>query len=164
MRRASGFTLLEVLAAVAVLAIVYVLLSRVAIQGMRHEGESSRRLEASLLIDLQLYDLEAQLDRGFVPSLGRTESELDDFQVALEVEAFALQVPEEFLDAGGGEGAPPSLIGSGRSPDESLLRRVTLRVSWFEGVDERSVERTTFGVDLSPLQTALPALGALGAR
>ncbi|MFB3118027.1 MAG: prepilin-type N-terminal cleavage/methylation domain-containing protein, partial [Myxococcota bacterium] len=50
----GGFTLIEVLGAVAILAILYTTLATVAIRGLRSEGESRRMLEASLLADWQL--------------------------------------------------------------------------------------------------------------
>ena len=55
-RRLQAFTMLEVLAAVSVLAIVYLVLANVAIEGLRAEGESMRRLEASLIADELLSD------------------------------------------------------------------------------------------------------------
>ena len=57
MRRSDpGFTLLEVMAAVAVVAIVFTTLARVANQGMQSQGISKRRLEASLLADPKAID------------------------------------------------------------------------------------------------------------
>ena len=53
----GGFTLIEVLAAVALLGILYAVLARVAIEGLRAEGDSERRLEASLLADERVNDL-----------------------------------------------------------------------------------------------------------
>ena len=44
--RPDGFTLLEVLASVAILGIAYITLGSSGIQGLQHEGEARRRLEA----------------------------------------------------------------------------------------------------------------------
>ena len=68
MRRAEhGFTLFEVLGAVALLALVYGTLSTVAIRGLRTEGESQRVLKASLLADWELNGLEMQIEPGLGP-------------------------------------------------------------------------------------------------
>ena len=50
-RPTDGFTLLEVLAAVAILGIWFVVLASVGIQGLRAEGTNERRIRASLLAD-----------------------------------------------------------------------------------------------------------------
>ena len=65
-----GFTLIEVLGAVAVLAILYTVLASVAIQALRAEGESRRRMEASLLIGEHMAALEAAIALGGVPDVG----------------------------------------------------------------------------------------------
>ena len=60
----GGFTLFEVLGAVAILAILYTTLSTVAIRALRSEGESRRMLEASLLADWELSEFELELETG----------------------------------------------------------------------------------------------------
>ena len=81
----SGFTLLEVLAAVAVLGILFTVLSNVAIEGLRHEGESKRRIDASLIADRAMIDLETEFGSGIVPPTGRTEFMEGDFRIVVEV-------------------------------------------------------------------------------
>ena len=66
--RQRGFTLLEVLAAVAILGILYVVLADVAMQGLLSEGRSRRRLEASLLADQALSDIEIEMASGGPPN------------------------------------------------------------------------------------------------
>ncbi len=61
-RSTPAFTLLEVLAAVAILGIVYVVLADVAMQGLFAEGRAKRRLEASLKADLHLSELEVEIE------------------------------------------------------------------------------------------------------
>jgi prepilin-type N-terminal cleavage/methylation domain-containing protein len=63
----SGFTLIEVLGAVAMLAILYTTLSTVAIRGLRSEGESQRMLEASMLADWELSEKRARPLRSESP-------------------------------------------------------------------------------------------------
>ena len=64
-RRDGGFTLLEVMAAVAILAIAYISLGSGGMQGLQHEGEARRKLQASLLADSVLSEIEA----GIAPAL-----------------------------------------------------------------------------------------------
>ena len=84
MRRSeAGFTLLEVMAAVAIIAIVFTTLARVASEGLRSEGSSKRRLEASLLADAALAEIERQVEEGVDLELGVEEREEDLFTVIL---------------------------------------------------------------------------------
>jgi prepilin-type N-terminal cleavage/methylation domain-containing protein len=153
----SGFTLFEVLGAVAILAILYTTLSTVAITWLRSEGESRRMLEASLVADLELSEFELELDTGVAPEIGITKTEEENgltltwevtpfetklFKTALERELErnaatpdAQPVPVPAAQTGStGAVAPPFL-------------QVDLRVSWLEAGTERSVTRTVFAVD-----------------
>jgi prepilin-type N-terminal cleavage/methylation domain-containing protein len=153
--RSRGFTLLEVLVAVAVLALLYTTLAGVAIQGLRAEGESSRRLEASLLADSVLADVDVALEEGAPPPLGRQENESDDFTIVTEVSAYDFPVPLE---------APEELKGGatlfGSRGRESMIRRVDVSVSWTEGVEELTVRRTSFGLDLEQAAPLLEGLAS----
>jgi hypothetical protein len=156
-------TLLEVLAAVALLGLVYTVLARAAIQGLRSEGESKRRIEASLLIDEHLTDIEAQIAAGVTPPLGLIESESGDFRVATNVRP--LEFYEELV--AGIEEAPtgvPSVLGRQSASGESPLRIISVAVSWNEGVFERRLERTTFALDRAAAETALARLSNGGRR
>ena len=139
----SGFTLLEVLAAVAILGILYVVLADVAIQGLRAEGRSRRRMEASLRADHALSNLELEIDAGTVPEFGLTETEEDPFRIATEVRPFTLPLPSDADAAGGDAGTVPT-----NGPLASL-REIELTVTWFEGTDEAQVVRTTYAFDLA---------------
>src|SRR5262247_3649626 len=81
----AGLTLLEVLGAVALLAILYTVLAKNAIEGLRSEGESRRRLEASLLADERLAEIELKLASGASPPTGHDEEEREGFRVVTEV-------------------------------------------------------------------------------
>src|SRR5262245_13931516 len=92
----AGMTLLEVLGAFALLAILYTVLAGSAIQGVRSEGESRRRLQASLMADDRLAEIELELAKGASPPLGRDEEEREGFRVATEVKPLELPPhPEE---------------------------------------------------------------------
>ncbi|MFV1978762.1 MAG: prepilin-type N-terminal cleavage/methylation domain-containing protein [Myxococcota bacterium] len=150
MRNSSGgFTLFEVLGAVAILAILYTTLSTVAIRGLRSEGESHRILTASLLADWEVSGFELELDTGAAPEIGITESEDEDgFKVTWEVTPLQTKIYQTALEKEQ-ERNETGLAGPTRATDAAAphFLRVELRVSWFEAGNERSVTRTIFAVD-----------------
>lgn len=162
----AGFTLLEVLAAVAVLGVLYTVLAGSAIQGVRAEGESRRLLEASLVADEELTELEAGMASGVTPPVGVTETELDEFQITLDVQPFEIPLP--LRDDEEAEDAEASLVGSSEegnpislltgAEDASPVRVIHLRVSWTEAGAERSVVRTTYAFDLGAVAGLLGPL------
>ena len=152
-----GFTLFEVLGAVAILAIVYTTLSTVAIQWLRSEGESRRMLEASLLADWELSEFELELETGAAPEIGITETEVEDgFTVTWEVTPLQVVIFDNATTndqdanasnlAGQSALVPAGSIGTTDRGDVPFLR-VALKVSWFEAGNERSTTRTIFAVD-----------------
>ncbi len=177
MQTKAGFTLLEVLAAVAILGIAYITLGSSGIQGLQHEGEARRRFQASLLADSVLSEIEAGLEAGAAPELGTDERAEGEFKIEVEVAPFSIVVPEE--DGAGGKRlgnarsrlggseaqAPqpvipgPSLLGGERGPGAvSPLRKVEVRITWNEGFGERSVSRTTFALDAEAARATLDAI------
>ena len=146
----SAFTLLEVLAAVAILGVLYVVLADVAIQGLRAEGRSRRRMEASLVADRALSEIEIEIEAGGVPELGSLpETEEDMFRIAVEIRPYSIPLPGGTTDAGSDTGAP-----SDEGPLASL-REIELIVTWDEGVDELQVVRTTYAFDAATASSQL---------
>jgi prepilin-type N-terminal cleavage/methylation domain-containing protein len=149
MRRAErALTLLEVMAAVALLGILYTFLAKAATQGVRSEAESRRRMEASLLADATLAEIETLLAAGETLKFEQTEEEYEDEEFWVSVEVTPFQLPPELA----GELAEtvrgvPSVFGAGDADAPSLLQRVAVRVVWDDGIFERSVERVTFALD-----------------
>lgn len=160
--RRDGFTLFEILGAVTILAIVYSWLATSAMQGMRSEGLSKRRLEASLRIDEELMALETDLATGTVPPVGHTEQDLDDsFHLVVDVTPFD---PTPYL----GEDFPPegltqSLLLPPDKPDQALLRVVDMRLQWEEGGNPFEVRRTTLVQDQEQIAQFFPDNGQGGA-
>lgn len=181
-RRARGFTLLEVLAAVAILAIAYSQLGASGIQGLQHEGEARRRIAASLLADALITEIEAGIESGLAPPVGEEENEIEGFRTSIVVEPFTLEVPEEDAEGGkrigrqrsrlGGEraqqpapSAGPSLLGADGGPGAtSPLRRIEVRVAWDEGFGERHTARVTYALDAEAASGTLAALGQAAAQ
>lgn len=156
----QGLTLLEVLAAVALLGIVYTALATKATQGVMSESDSLRRFHASLLADERLAEIETIAASKQTPDLGRTEEETEDgiFQVITEVTEWTVPVPPV------PDGEKPRLAGidsddvlGGTSGGPGVLLQALVRVTWNNGVGERSIERVTFVLDQERLETLAPA-------
>jgi len=172
--RARGFTLLEVIAAVAVLALVYTSLARAAMQGLANQGDASRRLRASLLADQALAQIEALLAAGTAPPLGQSEapSPDEDFAITVEVRAFedfALALAATEAEPGAApRRAPERDEGSREETTRALLAappggappllEIAVRVRWIEGVHEQEVSRTTFAADPAVVDPLLQAI------
>jgi len=160
MRFERAFTLFEVLAAVALLGILYTTLARVAMEGIRAEGESRRRLEASLLADDILSELEIGFDAGDLPELGTTEREEGDFRVTVKISTYDLPpIPaspqstrKQRTDA-----EPKGILAGQENP----LRQIEVKVGWLEGEFERQVERTSFAFDFVAVADELEALAGV---
>jgi prepilin-type N-terminal cleavage/methylation domain-containing protein len=172
--RRRGFTLLEVLAAVAILAIAYSQLGASGIQGLQHEGEARRRIEASLLADSAVTEIESSIEAGTVPPVGEDEREQGAYRIKVAVDPYTLAVPDEEEKEGhrigqaksrlGGDAgaapppaAGPSLLGGDRGA-VSPLRRIVVSVAWDEGFGERITTRVTYALDA---EAAAGTLGAL---
>lgn len=148
-----AFSLIEVLAAVAVLAFVYIALAEYAMRGLGAEGEAARRLQAATLADNKLAEIEIELLRGTTPNLATQESDEDDFRLTVDVHAFAVELPAWAPRSGADSGpAPsaqdgPSLLVS--QDNDASLRAITVRVEWAEGRSLQNVSRTTIFFDPS---------------
>ncbi len=161
----AGFTLLEVMAAVAVLGLVYVVVARVAIQGLLIEGDASRMLRASLLADRALADLELEMAGGAAPRVGETETQEEDFTVVVEVRPFDVGgiLPEE-AEVDPHSAFPPStlqLLSPTARGNVPTLLSIVARVSWVEGVSEREVTRTSFVFDAEAAAPMLEGIAEL---
>jgi prepilin-type N-terminal cleavage/methylation domain-containing protein len=166
-----GFTLLEVMAAVAVLALVYTALASAAMQGLSQEGEARRRLHASLLADQLLAGVEAQLAGGVAPAAGATEGDEGDFTWTIDVQgydglgSFAAGVsdaaakergePARRADQQAPAPADALLIAAPGQPPPLLV--IAVHVRWTEGFQELEVTRTTFASDPAAVAAALGA-------
>lgn len=178
--RTHGFTLLEVMAAFALLAIAYTTLGGAGAQSLQKEGEAARRLHASLIADRVLEGLEVAFDQGAAPPLGEEESEEGGYRVAIRVAPWDPVIPErdqslaaerserrarrpgESIRDDEGAALGPSLL-HGERGQPGPLRRVDVVVTWDEGWSEGRVVRTTFGLDTEAAAASLEALGAAAA-
>ena len=164
-KRDAGFSLLEVLGAIAILGIWFAIISEIAMLGLRNEGRSHRAMLASLVADEVLAEMEIAMLTGQWPEISTDEQERDGYTVRTDVQPYDLQLPPpetgRRADAAANQGGSPftHLGGSSANADSPLLS-VKIEVVWFEGSGEDSVTRETFAVDPSQAAQALAALGA----
>lgn len=178
MSRGDGFSLLEVMAAVAILGIWYVTLSGSAITGVRSQAISQNRMHASLIADMVLAELEAQAMGEASPEVGGDEYEHDDFYtVRIEVSNLA--------DPDGGNDIEPEPLDEEAIYGEDMfaflqaempamlehMRAIQVEVSWQDGDRVMRVLRTTYAYDgigarqaLGELNPDLPSLERPGSQ
>jgi prepilin-type N-terminal cleavage/methylation domain-containing protein len=146
-----GFTLIEVMAAVMLLGIVYSLLAAKSTEGIWSEGDARRRLQASLLADEVLAGVETQYALGLPPDRRGSNEERGPFLIEIGLENYRPPTPP--VDPAG-TAAPelpqagvPDPFGDERGLAPSVLVQIGVRVSWQDlGVD-KWVERTTWVFD-----------------
>lgn len=159
----GGFTLFEVLAAIAIFGLVFTMLAQVAMQGLAAEGEASRRLRASLLADRLLGELEGQLAAGAAPPPGLTEDEIEEFTTEVEIRPYdfaihlaSADIPDYITEGTRGQRPLPLLEPPNRGT--AVLLQLDVRVRWLEGVFERVVTRSTFGLDAAALEPLIASI------
>ncbi|MEE2677480.1 MAG: type II secretion system protein [Myxococcota bacterium] len=153
MRNSNGFTLLEVLAAVAFVGLVFTALSRSATVGIISEGDNRRRMEAAMLADATMTAIEAGLKTLQLPPEGITEEEVDEFLIVTEMAPW--DPPAEWIEIAK-EAAPNGtrLFGE-KAGDPGMLREITVRVEWFDGVEDKFIERVTLAAEVNPAASGL---------
>ncbi len=160
----AGFTLLEVLVAVAILGILYTVLAEAGMRGLLAEGEADRRLRASLLADQLVDEVEQKLSFGEAPAVGREEGAAGPFRTSVEVAPLSVALPPPAgEDSTGGSGRTPpapavSVLGATDENGRPALLRVAVEVSWPEGVVERKVTRIRYAFDRRVIAEELEAL------
>jgi prepilin-type N-terminal cleavage/methylation domain-containing protein len=150
MRSARGFSLLEVLAAVMILSIWYMIIANSAVLALRAEGESRRRIEAGRLAAMKLSELETVIIAGAAPELMNETEEVDNFAIKWIVAPFSLgqggfkvkQLDETQEPKGLRRFVSYHAPSLGRN-----IRAITVRVRWKEGDSPRSIVRSTFAFD-----------------
>lgn len=188
-RRERGLTLLEVLAATMIFALVMTVLIGTSSTAIHREGLSARRLEANLVADAVVADLEIQMRKQIAPVVERTEWTIktEDEEYGIRVQNRTLQealaAPAETVadqlaaDAGNPVPALPapgstriaggSGIGTllaGELPEVAKhLREYDIEVAWIGADGPESVTRTTFAFDWQAAKLEFAPLFAGGA-
>jgi len=153
-RRRQGLTLLEVLAAFAIFAMVFTILVGASRSAVQSQGLALRKLEANLLADETLAEIESQVQQRTLPIIDdiATSEEPDENGFVVEVTGGELGLAEGppglstalDEDASGGFG---SLLATGIPEFAAFLMRYDIEVRWQDGGRERRVRRTTFAID-----------------
>jgi type II secretory pathway pseudopilin PulG len=166
--RGAGFTLLEVLAAFLIFAVLFTVLAGTASEAFRSEGANRRRLEASLLADAKLAELEEE-----TPEIGEESEEDDIFLITTSVSPLTAEMLGLELDLDPDRGqeerrsrdddglAPTSILSPDTAQNEAPLRRIDLLVEWQEGDRNLVIRRSTIALDTSGLP-GFPGGEALG--
>lgn len=159
-RRLAGFTLLEVMAAVLVLGLIYTVLAESAMHGLRSEGTNRRRGEASLLADRRLAELEATLPGGAPLSPGSTEEDVPPYHVTVEVaplDLLAMLPPDPDAPEPSRNETPPASLLTTSPQGQSRIQQVTVTVAWDEAGQPFQVIRRTFTFDTTGLDEIFPS-------
>jgi hypothetical protein len=154
-RSRTGFTLVEVLGAVAILGMSYILLATSAIDGLRMIGDSQRRIEASLLADQTLAEIEIAIAIGQPVAVGYEEREAGPFLVEVEILDLEAEFEEREIEDDS-EDLLAFLNAEANGPFAPLrdvnlllgyLREVHIAVRWRDAADEKEVTRTAYVYD-----------------
>jgi prepilin-type N-terminal cleavage/methylation domain-containing protein len=163
-RGREGFTLLEVLASVAILGIVFTLLSGVAARWLGAEGEARRRMQAALLADQALADLEAEVVAGRVPPVGENEETDPDELYQIVKRVADLPLPAELCErlgpkSGSVGGAKSSAtLCPTKAGGATYLRTLEVAVSWEETGQPVEISRKTVAFDLAAAKPILETI------
>jgi prepilin-type N-terminal cleavage/methylation domain-containing protein len=154
-----GFTLVEVMAAVLVLGLLYTVLAGAAMRGLRSEGMDRRRANAEMIADREIMTIETELATGLPLEDGLLEREEEPYKVSSNVEPFdvlsLLPAPLHAEIVRGTDPKAPSVLHDERG--QSRIRRISVVVEWDEAGEPDAVERTTFAYDISALEQYFPS-------
>jgi hypothetical protein len=140
-----GLTLLEVLAAAMIFAMVMTVLISTSSTAVHNVGVSARRLEANLVADEFLADLEIQMKQGIAPVIEENETTRD--QYAIRVFRTEIVPDQAAADSGGTQLSVASMFGAKLPEVAKHLKQYDIEVSWFEQNGPQRVTRTSFAFD-----------------
>lgn len=144
-RGERGLTLLEVLAAAMIFAMVMTVLISTSSTAVHNVGVSARRLEANLVADELLADLEIQIKQGIAPEIEENETTRD--QYSIRVFRTELIPDQAAADSGGTQLSITSMLGAELPEVAKHLKQYDIEVSWFEQNGPQRVTRTSFAFD-----------------
>jgi prepilin-type N-terminal cleavage/methylation domain-containing protein len=178
-RGERGLTLLEVLAATAIFSMVMTVLIGTSSTAVHRSGLAVKRLEANLLADAVVADLEIQMRKKIAPVVEKTEWTTEDEEYVIRVQNRSIQealaAPAETVGDEAADAATPTLpspgatqiaggagIGTllaGELPEVAKhLRQYDIEIVWIGADGPESVTRTTFAFDWQAAQIEYAAL------
>lgn len=149
-RHERGLTLLEVLAAAMIFAMVMTVLIGTSSTAVHNAGLAARRLEANIIADGIIADLEIQMSRRVAPTIEESDVERESYHVHLERSDFIPDAQGRGSATAGLKGASTeiSVLLASELPEVAKhLKRYDIEVSWIEGNGAQNVTRTTFAYD-----------------
>jgi len=151
-RRVLGFSLLEVMVAVAILAVSLTVLLTFSGSTLLKSGRAEKLLIATMLARQKMTDIEIELEKQKKKREFPDErSEDDDFDEPFEDYKWKMDIRRIELPAPpiGEEGSMQQMIGKQLTKQISqTVRELKLTVMWEEGGEEQSVEVVTHIVKL----------------
>lgn len=155
-RSRAGLTLLEVLAATMIFVMVMTVLVGTSTTAVHRSGTASKRLEANLVADAFLADLEIQMKQRIAPTIEQTESIREDFTIQVKRATLLGEGTDGpglgdagFGDEDSGSGAREiaGLLEGDLPEVVKHLYQYDIDVSWIDSSGVQSVTRTTFAFD-----------------
>lgn len=152
LKRNKGFTLLEIMVAIAILSISLVALLTFQGNTMITSGRAERITEATMLARMKMGEIELELDKGLKKGeFPEEETEEGDFEEPFENYKWKLSIKGVKLPAPvmGDEGSVENLIGRQLTEEiAKTVREVKLEVVWSELGEEQSINVVTHIVKL----------------
>jgi hypothetical protein len=146
-----GLTLLEVLAAAMIFAMVMTVLIGTSSTAVHNVGMSARRLEANLVADSLLADLEIQMKEGLAPEIEEDEFEHEHYSVRMLRTDFVSDEGANpagtLADPGDAQIRIATMLGPGLPEVAKHLKQYDIEVGWIEQDGPQRVVRTTFAFD-----------------
>jgi len=169
--RREGFTLLEVLLAVAVFGLVVGSLMEYLSQNVRSLSRAREEATAVRLAEARMRELLLDIDSGALPAFGETEGSFeepdDDLRWILTVEPYEVLPPEGLdakevkrLEERSSVFAPAAIAGSSGDEPTASISIATLRV--FRGDEETPLSEplSVFAVEMPSIAQLETAAGA----
>lgn len=170
-KRAGAFTLIEVMAAAVILALVVAWLTAAVGKMNLREGDSRRRAGAALYADRLLTEVEEAAARGVAPPLGKREAEEGIYLAAIEVApldpallplAAAPDPKRARATDPAAEGTAAGWLASPAAQQNPPVLQATVRVTGKDGIFDAGVSRTTFFLNPASLKALADAKGGAG--
>lgn len=162
-RPRGGFTLLEVLAATMIFAMVVTVLIGTSSSLVARAGLSASRLEASLIAEQELALLESFTNVQQTPPDDKQETR-DRFSIRVYSEPALDDFGGGPIGQDGGSAAlgVAAILALEAPGVDQFLLRYEIRVEWIEGALPETIRRTTYVFDWEGARAALPDLFPAG--